>query len=106
MNREIAELIKTLNGGLKHLPGLAQQMVHQYVVGHMFVGISFILIAIIIATIFIIFFKINYHKKDIDDWFSEIVVGISATIVPLFLGMVFVYRALTPIWSIISSLNS
>lgn len=34
MNKEVAALIKTLNGGLKHLPDLAQQMVHQYVVGH------------------------------------------------------------------------
>jgi hypothetical protein len=41
MDKQVAELIKTLNGGLQHLPDLAKEMIHQYVIGHAFLGIVF-----------------------------------------------------------------
>lgn len=51
MNKEIAQLIKTLNGGLQHLPDLAKQMVNQYVVGHAVIGATILVIAIALGFI-------------------------------------------------------
>lgn len=51
MDKQIAELIKTLNGGLKQLPDLAKEMIHQYVVGHAVIAGLELVLAIILSVI-------------------------------------------------------
>lgn len=162
MNKEITQLIRTLNGGLQQLPDLAKQMVNQYVVGHAVMGVTELILAIIIGLIcYKLFGKIqklqvkslsaenSYHQvddqlsemeendassiKDIDRWsathkallkkmedYNHLQISINQQKLPYQMAMFFcggvcilavvwgltdIYRALTPIWSIIQALR-
>lgn len=173
MDKQVAELIKTLNGGLQHLPDLAKEMVHQYVVGHAVVGgleLLFSILTLIAALILIKKYlnrgnpfknyqaliirsrsdrdiareewskainsghheddyeqktktaeeKYKHAEKDYQKVFDNrpsefdpmrgiltgFAAGLSTLSVILFLtGLIDIYRALTPIWSIVRSLT-
>lgn len=172
MDKQVAELIKTLNGGLRHLPDLAKEMVHQYVVGHAVVGGLELLFSILMVVVAVILFKKylnrenpaksyqaiiiqaqndrdaagdewskainswqeeNYHEKTkeaerkynkayenyqkvLDNRPSEfdpvngVLTGCAAGLsvlsaILLIVSLTDIYRALTPIWSIINSLK-
>lgn len=69
MDKQVAELIKTLNGGLKQLPDLAKEMVHQYVVGHAVVGAIWTVISVIILVS--AFFLGKYALKSLQEYFRH-----------------------------------
>jgi tetrahydromethanopterin S-methyltransferase subunit C len=107
MDKQVAELIKTLNGGLQHLPDLAKEMIHQYVIGHAFLGIVFLVMAIALLVGY--FHALKTSKDWQKDSFSDVseAMFVFPAIAGLLtmLGIANVYRACTPIWSIIQSLT-
>lgn len=113
MDKQVAELIKTLNGGLQHLPDLAKEMVHQYVVGHWVLAGVFLVIACLVAVGMLLFYTKAPHKALYDDYLDEptvsaVMIGILGSITFfawLISGIVAAYSACTPIWSIIQSLK-
>jgi Na+/phosphate symporter len=107
MDKQIAELIKTLNGGLQHLPNLAKEMVNQYVVGHIFLGVAFLVMAIALLAGY--FHALKASKDWQKDSFGDTSMAMFlfpaiAGLLTMF-GIISVYRACTPIWSIIQSLT-
>lgn len=103
MDKQVAELIKTLNGGLQHLPDLAKEMIHQYVIGHAFLGIVFLVMAIALLAGY--FHALKTSKDSFGDVSEAMFVFPAIAGLLTMLGIANIYRACTPIWSIIQSLT-
>lgn len=112
MNKEINELINTLNGGLQQLPDLAKQMVNQYVVGHWVLGIILLIAAVLVSFGLLHLYKDGVAESKNSDYYDDgtgyFVAAAVGSLIPFTLficAVISIYEACTPIWSIIQALR-
>ena len=107
------ELLKTLNGQLNELPGVAKTMVQQYQMSAIVLSIlnAVLFIAALAATIWLsVFFYKKYHSDDDDYYYYSLGLTFSALLGGILsLGLlctlsINIIHACAPIASIVSSL--